>query len=365
MESIKPLTTSKEKWLVVTMKEGNKTRIASGLAYVRYAEDFVVLTRSKYIMTTFVKPAIGEFLKLRGLTLSPEKTKLFRLKDKYGQLDFLGYTFKYQDKWRYDKHIFYKQHAGGWGIAFYPNKTKVLVFIKKLKQIFYKSQNLDSYNLIAYLNPIIRGWSNYYNLGNSSHYRDTVRNTLYHMVLKLAHKKHKRWDIIRIAKFYFLTIKEDLFNSSKVEYTKIKNVKWVFHGFAHGDSRYDGKIRNRYLVDVGNCIQLLSTKHYVIPKSLLKIHAYHIDYMKMIDFNTNNNFKAMGLNSSFKTSLLKAQNNLCSHCGRSLLSSTGLYEGLHIHHILPIYRGGARNKISNMTLLHSWCHYEINHKNKA
>lgn len=194
MESIKPLTKSKEKRIPVTMKDGTKTRIASGLAYVRYADDFVVLTRSQHIMKTYVIPAIQEFLKPRGLSLSEEKTKLFRLKDEGAQLDFLGYTFKYQDKWRFDKHIFYTHYAGSRGIALYPNRNKVHAFIDKIRSIFKKSQNLDSYNLIAILNPMIRGWSNYYNLGNSSHYRDTVRNPIYHMIWKWVHNKHRRWD---------------------------------------------------------------------------------------------------------------------------------------------------------------------------
>lgn len=145
----------------------------------------------------------------------------------------------------------------------------------------------------------------------------------------------------------------------------IKNVKWGFHGFTNGESIYGGKQKSRYLVDIGTSSQLLSTKNYVIPLNLLHVHAYHPDYMKMIQFNTNNNFKAMGLNSSFKTRLLSAQNNLCSHCVNSLLTSTGLYEGLHIHHIMPIYKGGNRKDIQNMVLLHSWCHYEIYHNNEG
>jgi hypothetical protein len=67
-------------------------------------------------------------------------------------------------------------------IALYPNKDKTLGIISKLKEIFKASQNLDAYNLIAQLNPTIRGWANYFNMGNSSRYRDTVRNALYHLV---------------------------------------------------------------------------------------------------------------------------------------------------------------------------------------
>lgn len=98
MDSIKPLTKSKERRLVVTLPDGTKTRFASALAYARYADDFVVLARSSYLIEKFVQPAIVDFLATRGLSLSKEKTKVFRLVDQGAQLDFLGYTFKYQPK---------------------------------------------------------------------------------------------------------------------------------------------------------------------------------------------------------------------------------------------------------------------------
>jgi len=68
------------------------------------------------------------------------------------------------------------------GIALYPNKNKTLGIINKLKEIFKASQNIDAYNLIAKLNPTIREWAHYFNIGNSSRNRDLVRNALYHLV---------------------------------------------------------------------------------------------------------------------------------------------------------------------------------------
>lgn len=192
IDSIKLLTKSKEKKIVVHLKDGFKTRVASSLAYVRYADDFVVLVRSKYIMNNYVLPAINNFLKLRGLMLHTEKTNIFRLSDKNMQLDFLGYTFKYNEIWRVKPYVFYSQHVSSRGIAVYPNKEKVNNFIHKIKSIYKKSNNLNAHSLIAKLNPILRGWSNYYNLANSSHYRFTVRNALYRLTWKWASKKHRR-----------------------------------------------------------------------------------------------------------------------------------------------------------------------------
>lgn len=94
-DSILSLTKSKERRIVIKHADGTKTRIGSALFIVRYADDFVVLARSKHLLATYVKPAIQSFLTERGLELSLEKTKVFSLKDGHSILNFLGYVFKY------------------------------------------------------------------------------------------------------------------------------------------------------------------------------------------------------------------------------------------------------------------------------
>ena len=356
LNSIIPLTKSKEKRISIQLKDGSRTRIASGLAYVRYADDFVVLARSRHLISEYVLPSIKNFLEIRGLALSKEKTKIFRLCDKNAQLDFLGYTFKYQDKWSIKSSVFYSQHAGSRGIALYPNKKKVFEVIQRIKLIFKVSKNLDAYNLIVKLNPVIRGWSNYFNMANSSHYRDTVRNAIYRLTWKWACRKHKRWGRKLIADNYFLMKIPDTsdVHYKKVSCSRFKNRKWVFHGTVNKKSRYNvGKNKIIYLVDVSNISQLLASKCYILPKKYLTIHGYHLEYMKLVTHSTNVNFKTGGIYSSFKERLLKKQNNLCAHCKESLVNSKGLYgnQNLHIHHLEFIYKGRSRNSISNMVLL--------------
>ena len=141
---------------------------------------------------------------------------------------------------------------------------------------------MNAYNLIAKLNPILRGWSNYYNMANSYHYRNTVRNTLYRLTWKWSKRKHKRWEKKASANTYFLRKPEikKKNNSSeaqnpeteksalkKKKYLKFKNIKWVFHGKSKSKSRYNiRKSKTIYLVGVSNISQLLSSKHFVLPK---------------------------------------------------------------------------------------------------
>ena len=150
----------------------------------------------------------------------------------------------------------------------------------------------------------------------------------------------------------------------KLNYSKFKNRKWVFHGKVFEKSRYTlEKPKTIYLVDVSNISQLLSSKVYVLPNKYLTIHGYHPNYMKIVEHNTNVNLKAGGIYASLKERLFKRQKNLCTHCNETLLGFEGVYgnSNLYIHHISPIYKGGSRNDISNMVLLHSWCHYDIDH----
>lgn len=90
--------TNKDQVIHVRNGDGSKKRIELPIKYFRYAGDFIVITKSKNVMEKHVKPAVETFLKDRGLGLSTQKTKVIKLSTPNTQLDFLGYTFKYQKK---------------------------------------------------------------------------------------------------------------------------------------------------------------------------------------------------------------------------------------------------------------------------
>lgn len=156
LESIHPITRSKVRRLTIKNNGRTVKAVSLGVSIVRYADDFIVLAKSKNILVKYIRPAIDNFLAERGLFLSPQKTKMFTLKEENTQLDFLGYTFKYSKRWSAKRNIFYEKGYVG-GIALYPNKEKVRNFIRKLSQIFSNSNNLSAVELITKLNPIIRG----------------------------------------------------------------------------------------------------------------------------------------------------------------------------------------------------------------
>lgn len=94
--SISSLTKSKTAVKIYPKKSGEKLVKKFKIHYIRYADDFIIITISKHLVNKYIKPAVVNFLATRGLKLSSEKTKCFSLTEQ--NLDFLGYTFMYKEK---------------------------------------------------------------------------------------------------------------------------------------------------------------------------------------------------------------------------------------------------------------------------
>ena len=108
-----------------------------------YADDFVITGVSKDILRNRVMPVVKSFLLGRGLTLSPEKTKITHIQDGF---NFLGFNIrKYKDK-----------------LLIKPSKNSIKSFLKNIRQDIKSNHTAKAENLIRLLNPKIRGWANYF-----------------------------------------------------------------------------------------------------------------------------------------------------------------------------------------------------------
>ena len=68
--------------------------------------------------------------------------------------------------------------------------------------------------------------------------------------------------------------------------------------------------QQKYYLTLAIFIWLVFSKEYIILEKIINIHGYHKDYHKLIEFNTNTNFKTTDIHALFKEKLLKRQNNL-------------------------------------------------------
>ena len=123
-------------------KQGDKVN------FVRYADDFVVTGANRELLEQKIKPALTAFLKERGLELSEQKTVITHIQTGF---DFLGHTVrKYEDK-----------------LLITPAKGKVQILRQKISNLIHSAMGLTQEQLLRQLNPLLRGWANYYRNGVS------------------------------------------------------------------------------------------------------------------------------------------------------------------------------------------------------
>lgn len=130
-------------------------RVSTNLSTVRFADDVIILAKSKRMIEESIKPCVSKFLAVRGLRLSDDKTKILSVQ-KGERIEFLGYVFQFFKK-ILPKYKLFHDRQGKEAIACYPQKAKYYGIMDKLKEIFEKSYNNSAYTLISNVNPIIRG----------------------------------------------------------------------------------------------------------------------------------------------------------------------------------------------------------------
>jgi len=126
-----------------------KDRKLRDLRLIRYADDFVVLARSRRQLETVVLPRLREFLAARGLQLSPEKTRIVR--DTEG-FDFVGRHFKRLSPTKF---------------LVRPRRSSIRKHLDALSSLF-RNHALPVGLQIQKANAIIRGFCNHYRTDYSS-----------------------------------------------------------------------------------------------------------------------------------------------------------------------------------------------------
>ncbi len=140
---------------VDTTRRGKSTNVQ----YARFADDMVILIdaerRSDWLVKAIDKRLREEFAKL-CVAINEDKSRMVDLK-KGESFTFLGFEFRrvlsLQRKWR----------------PYYaPKLKKRTALFEKLREVFRKHVSWPVEVVIAKINPILRGWVNYFRVGHSS-----------------------------------------------------------------------------------------------------------------------------------------------------------------------------------------------------
>ena len=129
------------------------------IEYARFADDLVILVdgfrRWDWLAKAAHKRLLEELEKL-DVQINPEKTRVVDL-TRDEAFSFLGFDFRRA-----------KTRRGKWGVRVTPRLKARTALLRKLKDVFRRhiSQPVD--RVIYQINPILRGWVNYFRIGNSS-----------------------------------------------------------------------------------------------------------------------------------------------------------------------------------------------------
>ena len=131
---------------------------------VRYADDWVALCRSQADAEAALQAA-GEILAGLGLELHPDKTRVVDLREGREGFDFLGWHFRARVSGRLLERGIRRYYLHRW-----PSQRAMKRIRAKVKAKTGRNRTgvKDIRIVIDELNPVLRGWGNYFRTGNAS-----------------------------------------------------------------------------------------------------------------------------------------------------------------------------------------------------
>lgn len=281
------------------------------VSLVRYADDFIITSKTKELLENEVKPLVENFLKERGLTLSEEKTKITRIEEGF---DFLGWNVR-----KYDGKLLIK-----------PSKKNVKAFLKNIRETVKGNKTAKQENLIGLLNPKMQGWANYH--------KGTVAKDTFAKVDKEVWKVIWQWATRRHPNKGLRWIKERYFKPEG-------NRNWTFTA---NTKDKDGKPRKLKLVKASD------TKIERHVKIRGEANPFDPAQEPYFESRLGRKMKEKLTGRIQWLRLWWRQDKECPNCHEKITEETGW----HVHHILPKSEGGKDNH-SNLVLLHPNCHRQI------
>jgi RNA-directed DNA polymerase len=293
--------------------KGSKRDNRNALSLIRYADDFVIIHEDLNVVKK-CQEIIVDWLSDMGLELKPNKTKLTHtLNEIEGNVgfEFLGFHIQQYKAGNYRCANSTKGIPLGFKTIITPSKAKIKTHLVKIADIIDTHKTAPQAALISRLNPIIKGWSNYYSTVVSKETFSKVDALTYDKLRAWARtrgkgsiNKDKYWRTVGDRNWCFST--EDgleLFTHASTPIVRHIKVKGEASPF-NGNWIYWSKRRGEY------------------PETPTRV-----------------------------SKLIKKQKGICPHCGL-YFSSTDIVE---VDHIKPTSIGG-KDTYDNLQLLHKHCH---------
>ena len=275
--------------------------------FIRYADDFLVTAESPEDIEA-IKPILEQWLSERGLELNQEKTQLVHIEQGF---NYLGFNIRqFQGK-----------------CLTKPEKEKVKGLLSRIRNWLKQHPYHKPEAVINYLNPIIRGWANYYKYGVSKEVFSYIDHHLWKALWQWSKRRHPNKGNSWILRKYFKS-----FNGYKYTFaTKTQ------------DRRGQDKIISIFRLPTIPIARWTKIKGNASPDN-----PNLISYWKKRRTSQGKSHWSLG---SKLYRVAQNQGWCCPICGEHLFNG----EELHTHHVIRVADGGT-DREENLIHLHKTCH---------
>jgi len=269
-----------------------------GISLVRYADDLAVTAPTREVLETYVVPKLKAFLAERGLQLSEAKTRIVHIDEGF---NFLGFTVR-----RFRGVVLTR-----------PQKEKVVRHLRAIHDYLRQHRQATPSQIIDGLNPVIRGWANYYRHGASKHAFHTADHHIQAKLWRWAKRRHPTKAAAWIRSRYF-------------------NSRWNFVDGRRRLARHD---------------EVPVIRHSEVQGKRSPLNPDDREYWELRRLRR----LAETLRAPKRLALLERQGCRCAICGMGFDPDEDI-SLIDAHHTTPRCQGGT-DQLNNLQLVHRWCHH--------
>jgi RNA-directed DNA polymerase len=305
-----------ERLLRKKFPEGTRLKSLGGKSasvnFIRYADDFVITSKSKEILEGRVQPVVEQFLQQRGLALSPKKTVITHVEKGF---DFLGQNVR--------------RYPNG-KLLIKPSKKNLKTFLDGIRQTIRNARGMSAAELIDLLNPKIRGWANYHRHVVSSRIFSSVDRSIFYNLWQWARGRHQKKPSHWLKKKYF-------------EQRGTRD--WCFFGETCDDQ---GQLQKVWLYHARST----PIRRHVKVKG--EANPYDPAFETYFEEREGSHMRETFRGTRTLRYIWNEQRGLCTVCKLPITRTTGW----RLHHCVPLVQGGSKSA-ENRVLLHPECHDKV------
>jgi RNA-directed DNA polymerase len=155
----------------------------TAIEYARFADDLVILIdahpRHDWLVAA-VEKRLREELATLQVSINEEKSRIVDLA-KGESFGFLGFDFRRV-----------RSRRGVWRAKFTPKLKKRTALLRTLKEVFRRHQSQPVSRVVELINPVLRGWVNYFAVGQSSECFSFIKDWVEKKIRRLMMRARKR-----------------------------------------------------------------------------------------------------------------------------------------------------------------------------